>query len=211
MSLIIQQLDQADVMLNNALNVPIISERLAEVGYTEAKIRLGLSTVASTRAQVKVKEESYSSKKLTSTQAQAEIKALRRNFIDHRNVARMAFRHQPELLSSFQLEAPVDRRLSVWLDQASDFYKAILSQVKVMQRYDVPKAELEQTQNQLQSAKTLRLHTLQKKGAAQHATQQRDQALKELNIWLLRFKAAARLALADEPQLLEIMGIVVTA
>ncbi len=80
-----------------------------------------------------------------------------------------------------------------------------------MQRYDIPRAELEQALSQLQSVRALRLTSLQKKGQAQHATQQRDMAMKELQEWLSRFRAAARLALADEPQLLEVLGIVVAA
>ncbi|MEQ9440181.1 MAG: hypothetical protein RIG62_14100 [Cyclobacteriaceae bacterium] len=211
MSLIVQQLDQADVMLTNALNEPTIRQRLAAVGYSEAKIQLGISTVANARAQAKSHQVSYTSKKLASRQVQTELVSLRQLLVEHRAVARMAFRHQPEMHVTLQLDTKISRKQSVWLDQAADFYESLLTQAKVMQRYDVTKDELEQARGQLQSIKNLRLNNLQKKGKAQHATQQRDVALKELSQWLSRFKAAARLALADEPQLLEVLGIVVTA
>jgi len=211
MSVIIQQLDQADLMLANALQEPTIRERLAEVGYTEVKIQIGISTVANTRSLVKGVQDAYTTKKITSDQTQAATAELRKNFGEHRSVAKMAFRRTPEVYAELQLATPISKKQSVWLDQAQDFYSAIGPHTKVMQRYDVPKAELEQVATQLRSVKTLRQSSLKKKGLAQNATCRRDEAMQELREWLARFRSAARLALADQPQLLEVLGIIVPA
>ena len=47
------------------------------------------------------------------------------------------------------------------------------------------------------------------KGAAQQATQDQHAALDALDDWLARFIKIARVALADKPQLLEKLGIIV--
>ncbi|NEP46299.1 MAG: hypothetical protein F6K35_46720, partial [Okeania sp. SIO2H7] len=47
------------------------------------------------------------------------------------------------------------------------------------------------------------------KGEAQQATKTRDEALDALDDWLGDFLAIAEVALADKPQLLEALGVLV--
>ena len=56
---------------------------------------------------------------------------------------------------------------------------------------------------------TLRNNYLSEKGEAQHSTQIRDHKLQELLVWKGRLVKVARLAFADQPQYLEILGIIV--
>lgn len=211
MKSIAQQLDEADIMLTNAMQHPIVRQRLAEYGYPLTRLETGMQNLNATRLQVSTKNDLYTQKESSDKAFRTDMAQLKSWFTEHRRIAKLAFRHQAAKYDSLQLDAPVQRRQAPWLAQVDTFYSKLLPQSKVMQRYDVPKSELEQAQATVESLKATRIARFQTKGEAQHATQQQSLALKELRQWLTRFKAAARLALVDEPQLLEILGIVVPA
>lgn len=80
-----------------------------------------------------------------------------------------------------------------------------------MQGYGTTKAELEQMQAMVTSFIQSQQQQTQKTGDAQLATQRRNAVLKQLQQWVRGYRSIARVALEDQPQLLEVLGILVKA
>ncbi len=80
-----------------------------------------------------------------------------------------------------------------------------------MQAYGVTKGELEQAGATVAAFIQSQQQQTQKTSAVQLTTQQRNVALKQLQRWVRGYRSIARVALEDQPQLLEVLGILVKA
>ena len=74
--------------------------------------------------------------------------------------------------------------------------------------YGITKKKLSAAEQLVDQVQVKHSIQLKEKGEAQSATQLRDEALDALQEWMGKFIAVARIALEDQPQYLEMLGIV---
>lgn len=125
-------------------------------------------------------------------------------------IARVALRGRPA--SSLGIEGSRSRTLSAWLAQARQLHTGLEKHPEHMARL----AEFGITAQRLAAARAA-LDALEQASAAQqraatlaqHATAQRNAALGALEQWMSELLAVASVALAEEPQLMELLGVTV--
>lgn len=207
---IADQLALINTIIYNVKNYPDIRQKLTEWGYPLQKVDKAEAVLSNTRLVQQAQQKSYRDKQSINRHWQAKVADVRTRYSEHRAVAKTIFRNQPDELERLRLNQPLPRRQSNWLEQMQDFYQE-LGESKEMQKLGIKSEELVQTKAMVASLVELRAQRLQCKGEAESTTQRRNQALAELTTWKQEFVRVAKMALKDDPQLLEVLGIVVPA
>ncbi len=203
---------KAGMRINNSLSDEQIKNVVALFGYPEEKLLEGkaLLTAADNLYEAQIKEYG------DVDAAQENYKTLKqqahKNYMRHLTIARIVFKNNVQAQTTLQINGRRSSTVSGWIKQCSNFYHALLAKpdwIALMAAYG-------QTQENLASvlqdidAVMLAAETVNKeKGDAQNATAVRDQKFEELVEWLSDYEQIARIALAETPQLLEKLGIVV--
>ena len=132
-------------------------------------------------------------------------------YIPHLKVARIAFRNDTKRWVQLELNGKRKNSQSGLLGQYKVFYNNMLTDDAALAKM----AEYGQTREKIETGFQLILDVerklaLRKKemGEAQDATKARDMAIDELQEWYSDYIEIARLALNDQPQYLEMLGIV---
>ena len=205
------QLALANTIIYNVKNHAIIQQKLVEWGYPITKVNQAETLLNSAQLAQQAQQDSYHSKRELERRYQDELSTVRARYSEHRAVAKVIFRNQPDVLSRLLLNQRQPRRQSDWLAQMQAFYQLITEYSKDMQKLGIKAEELAQTQTMLTGLSELRAQRLQCKGDAESATEKRNQLLAELRGWQQEFIQVAKMALKDDPQLLEMLGIAVAA
>ncbi len=196
----------------NALeNAKTITSELAAFGYDEAKLQEGeaLLTQASdlhNKQMTEYGEQFAATDELNLARANAN-----KSYSTHLKIARIALRDNKTAEASLQLSGKRKESFSGWLSQAKAFYSNVHSgdgTLPAMAQFGIDQAKLESAQAEILALEAKLSAQLKEKGEAQAATQERDAALDELQDWISDFVAIARIALEDQPQYLEMLGIV---
>ena len=125
---------------------------------------------------------------------------------------RVAFEGNTKILNDMHANQSRSERYDIWRVDARALYDTLLgdeSLINVMLEFGYSIEKLTEEFEDVKNLDTLRNNYLSEKGEAQHSTQIRDQKLQELLVWKGRLVKVARLAFADQPQYLEILGIIV--
>jgi hypothetical protein len=195
----------------NAINQPLLRPYLDEYGYTEAKLKLGEDLYKkSSDAQQRQKKEYGEQFEATFELEEAKTRA-DKIYMKYLKVARIALGNDPGPVNALQLLGRRACSFSGWINQAKAFYANAIRDPRVMEtlaEYNITKAKLVRGQELLLECKVKYNTKLKEKGEAQTATRQRDEAFDALDEWIYDFVAIARIALEENPQYLEILGIV---
>jgi len=203
-------LNRAQVAIDNALSTPQIQEYLEEYGYTPKKIQTGKTLYEIALAAQQKQRQEYG-EQISATEALNRLwEEAQTSYMRCVKIARIAFKNNPGIATELAINGTRKRTLSGWLLQAKQFYINAFGNPEILKglaEYGMTKAKLEACQKELETVETVNLTQEKEKGEAQNATKIRDKAMDELNGWLSDFIAIARVALAEEPQLLESLGI----
>ncbi|MGB3588438.1 MAG: hypothetical protein WBA23_17970 [Tunicatimonas sp.] len=200
----------AQAMIRNAKGNPAILQKLTEWGYSAQKIDEAATLLANTQLAQQSKKQDYSTKKDVDRQWRTDWTAFQQQYREHRAVAKTLYRNDAATLERLRLNRSVPNRITDILDQAEDFYQVIAGN-KDMAKLGIKADELTQAKAMVDTLVSLRERRLQCKGAAESTTQKRNEALAELRVWQQEFSRVAKMALKDDPQLLEVLGIIVPA
>lgn len=203
-------LQQVRLGVENAQNVPAISDALALYGFDAARIQAGADLLAAAEnlqaAQVKEYGEQYqATAALNEAQAAAD-----KLYGLHRRLAKLALRDEPEAQKALLLHERKKESLDPWLGQAGVFYKNALGDPDVLAalaKYNITEAQLLEGQTAVVAVATLNAVQEKEKSEAQRATKERDAALDALDDWYLEFRELAQIALEDDAQRLEALGL----
>jgi hypothetical protein len=125
-------------------------------------------------------------------------------------ISRIAFKNQPDILSSLKVIGERPRSMSGWLHSARILYTNLLelpNAFETISRYGYTEERIKKELQDVETVEELRLKQLRGRSAAQTATRKRDEAFDELCNWFSDFRAIVRIALYDNPQLLEAIGL----
>ncbi len=202
-------LNQVDVAVDNALNTPEILEQLAVYGYDEKKIKQGRAMRVELDELMMQQEDAHLAAKdatrvLNEARQQADTM-----FSTHLSIARIAFKDDPTFWNALKLGQARERGLPDWMVQIQRFYTRIVVVAKEMEKYNVPQKELIETRKLIAQIGNLQRLQKKAKGQAQVATQNKAKAINDLELWMRRFFRIARVALDQNPQQLEMLGVVV--
>ncbi len=200
------------IMINNSLGDQVVLDAVTPMGYDAVKLQEGKALLldSETLYESQLKEygdvdEAQNQYKSKRAQGEAKYKMML-------NLARIAFKDDVKATTTLQLNGRRAGTVSGWLKQTRNFYRAILAN----EEWKASMATLGQTEEILTTAlqDVDQINELQEtinreQGDAQNATQVRDMKFEELIDWLADYETVARIALADKPQLLEKLGIVV--
>lgn len=212
MSKIIDELiSKSGVAINNGKNQPALAALLLEYGYTPEKLATGES-FWKTASSLVSKQQKENGEQMAATEAlNQSIDAANAVYIPHLKVARVVFGDDINYWTQLALQGRRKNSQSGWLGQTKVFYTNLLADDAALAKM----AELGQTREKLEAGHQLisvveENLAIRKKemGEAQDATKARDKAIDELQDWYSDYIEIARLALADQPQYLEMMGII---
>ena len=99
-----------------------------------------------------------------------------------------------------------------WIRTGIDFYNSLLREpefLQVLAGFNVTLEQLEAEKLALENLFLLRNKTLEEKGQVQEATRLRNEKLEELEDYCDLLKTIASIALANRPQLMESLGVMV--
>jgi len=130
----------------------------------------------------------------------------------NRKIIKMASRADKDLQSRIKINDYQERKIEVWIAQTINFYNLVLNEVEFLEsiaRFGITSESLMQDKSDLETLKTLRNEALSERGEAQEATRLRDLKMDELQDYCYELRTIAKIALSGEPQLLEMLGIIV--
>ena len=210
--LIDQIMTEILLAIDNALTNPIILAALEKFGYGETKLREGKALYDAAEVLINKQAKEYGDKAGASQAMEQAKDALRVVYVPHVQIARIAFKANAAAYQLLELRGERKRSHSSFLRQAGAFYDNMMSD----EGYKTEMAKFGITAETLTAAQALvaaaaaALKTYTKEaGEAQQATEARDEAIDKLEEWKGDYFAILRIALAEDPQLLEVLGIVV--
>lgn len=199
------------VAIENGQSNTSISSQLALYGYDSTKMAEGQTLLEDAETkQAKQKEEYGEQYDATDELAEARTEA-NKVYMRHVKIGRIAFREDRGIQSSLQLSGRRKHTYSGWLQQARVFYQNALDDQEIQDAlavFGITLSVLEDASAAVEDVGTKLAAQLKEKGEAQEATEERDAALEALLDWRSDYFSIARIALEEEPQLLEILGII---
>jgi hypothetical protein len=206
---IAEQLNSAQVALDNARNNADILALLSEYMYDLDRLNEGAALLVSAQDLNETQEREYG-EQFTATDTFDEAWAAAALLYNQQvALARVALKNKRGAQASLALDGRRKRTLSGWLEQANLFYKNAMADPSIMTelaKVGLSQAKIEAGWNLVKSVEATNTVQEKEKGEAQQATIVRDQALEVLDDWLEDFETIAGIALADQPQLLESLG-----
>ncbi|MEQ9439656.1 MAG: hypothetical protein RIG62_11440 [Cyclobacteriaceae bacterium] len=203
-------LNRVDIAIDNALSTPEIIAQLSVYGYDEKKLKKGQEMRRIIDGLSLQQEDTHivakdATRMLNEARQQADTM-----FGTHLAIARIAFKDDITFWNALKLGDARERNLPDWLVQINRFYTRIVVVASVMEKYNVPKKELIETRKLIAQIGNLQRLQKKTKGQAQLATQAKSKALYDLELWMRRFLQIAKIALDENPQQLEMLGVVVS-
>ncbi len=197
---------RAGVAIANGQNNADISTALAAFGYDAAVLRQGQNLLDAARDLSDAQRKSYGDQYAATAALNATRAEANGVYSDHRKLAAIAFKDDPDWLAALSLDERKPKVFSDWLTQARRFYANLLGNddaLAAMDRFRMTRKKLAAGQALVEQTEALSQAQEQAKGKAKRATLERDAALAGLYEWMGEFKVVAKIALADDAQLLE--------
>lgn len=203
---------QSGLRINNSLSDSKVLNAVSPFGYTETKLTEGATLLASATTLVETQKREYGEVDAAQSDYETQRENAHRHYMDLLAISKIAFKKDVKAISTLDLSGRRASTLSGWLKQTQGFYRALLANDEWKaalaiygQTEEILTAQLAAIDGVAAASETKK----KEMGDAQNATQERDEKLEELAEWVNDYEVIARIALADKPQLLEKLGIVV--
>ncbi|MEQ6121592.1 hypothetical protein [Reichenbachiella sp. MALMAid0571] len=201
----------AQVAIDNALGNDTIKAALALFGYDEAKLNEGQALYEDASGKQNKQKQEYGEQYQATDALDAAMSAANAVYMRHVKIARIALRAQRGVAQALDLDGRRKQTYSGWINQASVFYTNALADAGIktaLAQFGITDQALTDALAAIKDVEAKLAAQLKEKGEAQDATKVRDEAFEELQDWMSDFVAISRIALENDPQLLEVLGIV---
>lgn len=205
-------LEDYRVAIQNAVNQPAIAASLDKIGYGPEKMREGVALLAKTIASRDNKNKAKNRKNEAYRIFTSKRVQLNKSFTLHRKLAKILFRKDEVTSRNLYISMMVPRTYSPWINVVKLFYKNAAASADIQMKLNQLKLSAEDIMSALelvQETENARADYFRARGVSQNATQIKDEAMFALNEWMRDFYKIARIALVQNPQLLEVLGVVV--
>jgi hypothetical protein len=200
------QLDTAQVAIDNSLADPEITALVGGYGYSAEKLAEGQALVDAAQAAVNAQGAAAGRQKsATATFNDAQTQAFDA-FQALATVARAAV-SDPGQLKVLGLEGPMPRKTGAFRNVASQLFENAAS-IPALTQFGYDAARIAAEAAKLAAYVTANDQQEIAKGAAKQATTDQDAALTALNKWTAQYLKIAQVALRVKPDLLKKLGIV---
>lgn len=203
-------LEKYRVAFQNVETQSEISAIMAEYGYDATRIAEGVALLVKARAAYDANKREDDETLDAKKQLDDAIDLLGKTYRLHRKKARVVYINDPLTLSLLEIDKDVPEAYLTWLETVRKFYTITSSNEAVQQklvRLKIAVSELTDGLTKVEEIEQLRAVYLREVGESQDATKAKDKAMAEIAVWMREFYSVARIALADQPQLLEALGI----
>ncbi|MEK6480561.1 hypothetical protein WJR50_23660 [Catalinimonas sp. 4WD22] len=201
---------QYHTLIVNASRHPKIKQQMERYGYSEVRMLEGQSLLEQFSTWQDEKKNCYSKRNALTARMKKDIKELKALYMEHLTIARFAFRKDAYMESQLQLKGLRKKDWAGWSSQVFSFYNSMGEEgLAGMKKHGAKAEELARGKAMAEALANTYQQNRYNAGDAQSATEKRNEALKALQGWVSDYTKVARVALKDDPQLLEVLGIVV--
>jgi len=201
----------AQVALENAQGNQAVKSALALFGYDEVKLAAGQTLYEEAITKQNLQKQEYGEQYSATDALDATLSLANNVYMRHVKVARVALKDQRGAWQALDLQGRRKKTYSGWVKQARVFYSNALASTDIqtaLATFGMTEAILTDSLAKVEDVESKLAAQLKEKGEAQDATQTRDAAFEKLEDWISDFVAISRIALEDQPQYLEMLGIV---
>ena len=204
----------AQVAIDNAMDSAVISTALAPFSYDKKKLQAGKTLYEKAQALHTRQKKEYGEQYAATDGLEAARSRADKIYMRHLKLARIALETNGKAMEALQLNGRRKKTYSGWIQQTKQFYDNALASAEIsttLATLGIKKTVLTAGQAAVREVQTLLKAQLKEKSEAQTATEERDKALEALMDWMSDFTTIARIAFKDDPQQLEMLGIVVAS
>jgi hypothetical protein len=206
-----QKLSSYRTLIFNSRNEEI-APYLAQYGIDAAYLDEGEELYRETMRLVDLQKQEYKEERTAFDIYYAQKDEVEKMFKKTRDLVRALCRNDPDLQSRLNFSPLSGRRIHDWIQTGIEFYNGVLLESSILEKlakFNITTEQLRGQKQELENLLHLRTQTALEKGQAQEATRQRNQKLEELEDYCNVLKTVAAIALADRPQLMESLGVLV--
>ena len=192
----------------NADIAPLLEAKGIDAAYLERGVNLYHDAIAAMDLQKK----EYQEERSAFDQFFTEKDEVERMFKDTRTLVQALSKNDRNLQSRLTLTSFSRLPVEDWIRTGIEFYNSLLREpefLEVLAGFNVTVEQLNAEKLALENLAILRNKSLEEKGQAQEATRLRNEKLEELEDYCELLKAVASIALANRPQLMESLGVLV--
>ena len=201
---------RADLFIHNALDDPVVVERLAERGITEADLSAASEMLADALAKESDVEERRGRQVLSTKELEALRAAAHARYMSHVEAARITFSDDDALRLALGLDRPrKTKRLGDWMMQAYSFDDTFFTTEasEALSSFGVTEDEMREGRSMIDAVLAANREQETLKAIARAAVRTAQDAREAVESWLTRSVRVARYAFADDPEYLERLGV----
>jgi hypothetical protein len=202
----------ASVLMENALSDPEIKTALERYGVSDDKLLAAKKLYDETVALQHLQKRKYGQQVQATAELRNVWKLAEQQYMKTLKIARTAFQEIAKAEKAAVLHGIRKQSLSEWLVEAQLFYANILGDSELLHAlsgYGYSPEKLRQEAALIAAVGKKSMEQKRAMGEAQEATKARDEKIAQLAKRISDLKAVARVAMAEEPQQLEKLGMVV--
>lgn len=207
-----QRLESYRIALENAKAHPELSALLALYTYNAAKIDEGVALRQVAFDAYLIQQDEYGEQYAATQSFSRAWDAAQKAYMRLVNLGRILFKNDHTTYTELGLIGDRKRTFSGWIAQAGGFFANLLDNPDALAKYaayNVPQAEIEAARDAVDAAEVTRTAQGRETAEAQQATSNRDAAVDVIDAWMSEMTAIARIATVDNPQLMELLDVVV--
>ena len=205
-----EQVRRTKTAVDAVLAYARLQKALAAYGYDKKKMLEGKAHSEKVELLNHLQKKEYGESYEATDSLEIARTEARQLYLRQLEVARVALKDNRGASKTLQLSGNRKRGMFGWLAQARTFYANVAGVKETLAKYSLTEDELKQGQAMVEAV--YQAHSTRRKefSEAKQATQNRDQALESLIEWTRAFVGIAKVAFANDPEALELMGLLKT-
>ena len=203
-------LSKARVAIENGKNVPEIAGKLTLFGYAPEQMEVGQQLLADAEAKQNAQKKEYGEQYDATEKQNTLYGEANKEYMKFMKLARIRFADNVDIQQAMRLNGSRKRNLAGFIRDASLFYSNALANENVingLSKYNITREDLEKGQQLLKDLEQAEAVQKKETGDAQISTQKRNEAMDKLENWFSEFIEVARIAVDDEPEMMEMLGV----